>query len=74
MTILELREKRAKMWESAKSFLETHRDQNGTLSVEDDATYSKMENEIAAPSDGTVKQIAKEKGATVVTGDVLLVI
>ena len=34
----------------------------------------KMENEIAAPSDGTVKQIAKEKGATVVTGDVLLVI
>ena len=34
----------------------------------------KMENEIAAPSDGTVKQIAKEKGATVVTGDVLMVI
>lgn len=34
----------------------------------------KMENEIAAPSDGTVKQIAKEKDATVATGDVLLVI
>ena len=34
----------------------------------------KMENEIAAPADGTVKQIAKEKGASVATGDVLLVI
>lgn len=34
----------------------------------------KMENSIAAPSDGKVKQILKDKGAVVATGDVLLVI
>jgi len=59
MTILELREKRAKMWESAKNFLETHRNQNGTLSVEDDATYSRMEEEIA----GLGKEIARMERA-----------
>ena len=37
MTILELREKRAKAWESAKAFLDSHRTSDGTLSVEDDA-------------------------------------
>ena len=47
MTILELREKRAKAWESAKAFLDSHRNQNGVLSVEDDAVYSKMEEEIS---------------------------
>ena len=34
----------------------------------------KMENEIAAPSDGVVKQIVAAKGAVVATGDTLLVI
>lgn len=34
----------------------------------------KMENEIAAPADGTVKQICVSKGAVVATGDTLLVI
>ena len=34
----------------------------------------KMENEIAAPCDGTVKQIVADKGAVVATGDTLLVI
>ena len=34
----------------------------------------KMENEIAAPCDGVVKQIVKDKGSVVATGDVLLVI
>ena len=34
----------------------------------------KMENEIAAPCDGVVKQIVKDKGSIVATGDVLLVI
>lgn len=48
MTILELREKRAKAWESAKNFLDSHRTDKGTLSVEDDAVYEKMENEISA--------------------------
>ena len=47
MTINELRSKRAKLWESTKAFLETHRRENGTLSAEDDATYAKMEQEIS---------------------------
>ena len=38
MTILELREKRAKAWESAKAFLDSHRTDKGVLSAEDDAT------------------------------------
>ena len=46
MTILELREKRAKAWEAAKAFLDSHRKENGTLSAEDDAAYTKMEQEI----------------------------
>lgn len=46
MTINELRSKRAKTWETAKAFLESHRNQSGVLSAEDDATYAKMEQEI----------------------------
>ena len=46
MTILELREKRNKAWESAKGFLESHRTEKGTLTTEDDATYTQMEQEI----------------------------
>lgn len=46
MTILELREKRNKAWEAAKSFLESHRTEKGTLTAEDDATYTQMEQEI----------------------------
>ena len=46
MTILELREKRAKAWEAAKAFLDSHRTDKGVLSAEDDATYSRMEQEI----------------------------
>ena len=34
----------------------------------------KMENEVAAPCDGVVKQIVANKGAVVATGDTLLVI
>lgn len=46
MTILELREKRAKAWEAAKAFLDSHRKENGVLSAEDDSAYTKMEQEI----------------------------
>ena len=46
MTILELREKRTKAWEAAKAFLDSHRKENGVLSAEDDAAYTKMEQEI----------------------------
>lgn len=44
--ILELREKRAKVWDSAKSFLDGKRNDNGLLSAEDTATYEKMEEEV----------------------------
>ena len=46
MTILELREKRAKAWEAAKAFLDSHRNDKGVLSAEDDAAYIRMEQEI----------------------------
>ncbi|MFR5327133.1 MAG: phage major capsid protein [[Clostridium] innocuum] len=46
MTIKELIEKRAKVWETAKNFVETHEDKNGVLSEEDTAAYNKMEKEI----------------------------
>ena len=46
MTILELREKRNKAWEAAKAFMESHRTEKGTLTAEDDATYTQMEQEI----------------------------
>lgn len=48
MTTLELREKRAKAWEAAKAFLDTHRNGDGLLSAEDDAVYTRMENDITA--------------------------
>ena len=47
MTILELREKRNTAWNAAKAFLDSHRTEKGTLTAEDDATYSRMEQEIA---------------------------
>ena len=46
MTISELRTKRATAWDAAKSFLDSHRNDKGVLSAEDDATYSRMESEI----------------------------
>ena len=47
MTINEMRTKRAKAWDAAKAFLDSHTNANGMLSPEDDAVYTKMENEIA---------------------------
>ncbi|MDY2594624.1 MAG: phage major capsid protein [Oliverpabstia sp.] len=46
MTIQELMEKRAKVWEAAKNFVDTHENENGVLSAEDNATYERMEAEI----------------------------
>ena len=46
MTIVELREKRAKLWATMEGFLDTHRDRKGVLSAEDDAAYTRMEQEI----------------------------
>ena len=44
--ILELREKRAKAWETAKKFLDEKRNQDGCLSAEDTAAYEKMEADV----------------------------
>jgi HK97 family phage major capsid protein len=44
--ILELREKRAKLWESAKAFLDARRDEKGLVSAEDTATYERMEQDV----------------------------
>lgn len=46
--ILELREKRAKVWEQAKAFLDSKRDSSGIVSAEDTAQYEKMEAEVVA--------------------------
>ncbi len=44
--ILELREKRAKLWDSTKAFLDSRRNDNGLLSAEDTATYESMEGDV----------------------------
>ena len=46
LRINELRENRAKAWEAAKNFLDTHQTENGTLSAEDAATYDRMEADV----------------------------
>ena len=43
---LELREKRAKLWDSTKTFLDSRRNDNGILSAEDTSTYEKMEADV----------------------------
>ena len=42
--ILEMRDKRAKLWNDAKAFLDSHTDGDGKLSAEDAAVYEKMED------------------------------
>ena len=44
--ILELREKRAQAWESAKAFLDSKRGSDGLISAEDTAVYEKMEADV----------------------------
>ena len=48
LKINELRENRAKAWEAAKNFLDTHQTEKGTLSAEDAATYDRMEAEVVS--------------------------
>jgi|LSQX01.3.fsa_nt_gb HK97 family phage major capsid protein len=49
--ILDLRQKRAKIWEDAKAFLDAHEDKDGTLSAEDAQTYDAMEADIVKIGD-----------------------
>ena len=46
--ILELREKRARLWETAKNFLDSKRGADGLVSAEDAVTYDKMEADMVA--------------------------
>ena len=46
MKLQQLIDQRAKVWEQAKAFIDSHQKENGTLSAEDSATYEKMEAEI----------------------------
>lgn len=47
-TIMELRDKRATLWEGAKAFLDSHTDKDGKLSAEDATAYDKMEADVVA--------------------------
>jgi HK97 family phage major capsid protein len=46
MNIVEMRDKRAKLWATMEGFLDTHRTEKGVLSSDDDATYNNMEKEL----------------------------
>ena len=46
--IMELRAKRANLWEAAKAFLDTHTGKDGKLSQEDSAAYDRMEADVVA--------------------------
>ena len=48
MTIIEMRDKRAKLLATMDGFLDTHRNDKGVLSAEDDATYAGMEKDLTA--------------------------
>lgn len=45
-TVLALREKRKNLWDQAKNFLDTVRDENGMVSAEDAMRYEKMETDV----------------------------
>ena len=46
MNIVEMRDKRAKLWATMEGFLDTHRGDKGVLSADDDTTYNNMEKEL----------------------------
>ena len=46
--IIELREKRATLWEQTKAFLDSKRNEKGLISAEDTTTYEKMETDVVA--------------------------
>jgi HK97 family phage major capsid protein len=47
MSVIELKEKRMKLWETSKAFLTAKQDSDGNLSAEDEAAFDKMETEIS---------------------------
>ena len=61
MRVQELIEKRAKVWETAKNFVDTHEDKNGNLSAVDKETYSRMEAEIEELTNSIERQQRAER-------------
>ena len=61
MRVQELIEKRAKVWETAKNFVDTHEDKNGNLSAEDEETYNRMEDEIEELTNSIERQQRAER-------------
>lgn len=57
MNIVEMREKRAKLWATMEGFLDTHRNEQGVISAADDATYTNMETEL----DNLTKEIHRQE-------------
>jgi len=44
--VLEMRRKRGEVWDKAKAFLDSRKDENGLLSAEDTLVYEKMDQEV----------------------------
>lgn len=57
--IIELREKRVKLWDATKAFLDSRRNENGLLSAEDTATYEKMEADVMSLGD-EIKRLERQ--------------
>lgn len=60
MTISELRDKRANLWKSMTTFLDTRTGSDGVLSAEDDASYAKMEKDFDALTNEIKRMERKE--------------
>lgn len=61
MTVQQLIDKRAKAWDAAKNFVNTHEDENGKLSAEDAATYNRMETDIEELTNAIERQQRAER-------------
>ena len=59
--IMELRNKRMKLWQEAKDFLDSHTDKDGKLSAEDAAAYDRMENEVVELKN-TIDRLERQAG------------
>ena len=44
--ILEMRQKRAEVWDKARAFLDEHTNESGVMSAEDSQQYERMEQEV----------------------------
>ena len=56
ITVIELMQERKTVWEKAKKFLDSHRNEKGILSAEDTATYERMEDDLVRLKDEIDRQ------------------